>query len=104
MVNLPWVHFGGVGSGEGLGDRSLTLTPDAFLLTTFRGFFGGGGVAIALHLPARVLDDSTLGPVDESPTDSTLRVWAKIRTTGTGESPSKPWMEEMRLSKACKCI
>jgi hypothetical protein len=64
-VNLLRVVFRGVGAGDGLGAGSLILTLDAFLFTTFRDVFGGGGVTVALHLPARVLEDPTLGPTDE---------------------------------------
>jgi hypothetical protein len=34
MVNLPQVHFGGVGVGDDLGAGSLFLIPEAFLLMT----------------------------------------------------------------------
>jgi hypothetical protein len=74
MVNPPRMHFGGVRVGVGLGVGSLILTPNAFLLMTFSIFFGGDGVAAALHLLARVREDPALGPFDESPVDSGLRV------------------------------
>jgi hypothetical protein len=54
MVNLPRGPFGGVRAEGGLGAGLLILIPDAFLFTAFRSFFGGGGVVIALHLPAQV--------------------------------------------------
>jgi hypothetical protein len=56
-VNLPRGPFRGVGVEDDLGDGSLILTPNAFFLTTFRGFFRGGGVATSLRLPTRVIED-----------------------------------------------
>jgi hypothetical protein len=64
--------FGGVEVDGGLGVGSLILILPGFLHMTFLPFFEGGGVAAALSLPARVLDDLALGLVDESSTDSTL--------------------------------
>jgi hypothetical protein len=81
----------------------MILTPNVFLLTTFRGLFRGG-VATALRLPAQVLEDRALGPLDESSSNSTLGVWAKIGTTGIGVSPSKPGMCEMKLFRACNFV
>jgi hypothetical protein len=60
------------------------------LLTTFQGFFRGGGVAAALHLSAHVLGDLALGHVDESSANPALGVQAEIGTVGIGMSPSKP--------------
>jgi hypothetical protein len=57
-------------------------------------------VAAALHLPARVLEDPTLGPLDDSPTNSVLRVWAEIGMARIGDSPSMPGMGVVKLSKA----
>jgi hypothetical protein len=59
-------------------------------------------VKAALHLPARVFDDPALGPLDEAPTNSALRVWAEIMIAGIDVSPSKPGMGSMKLSKACE--
>jgi hypothetical protein len=86
--------------GDGLEAGSLILTSDVFLLTIFYGFFGGGIVAATLRLLARVLEDLTLGLVDELSANSTLRVWAEIETTGVGILPSKPRTGAMKLSKA----
>jgi hypothetical protein len=87
IVNLPRVPFGRVRAGDDLGARSLILTLDTFLLKTFRGFFvGGGGVATTLHLPAQVLEDPTLRPINESLVDSAHRVRAEIETAWIGVS------------------
>jgi hypothetical protein len=96
-VNLPRVLFGGVGVGDELGARSLILIPNALLLTTFRGFFLRGGVAAALRLPARVLEDPAPGLVDESSTDSALRVRAEIGFV----SILKLGLVEKKLSSTC---
>jgi hypothetical protein len=96
------VHFGGVGVGEGLGARSLILTPDAFVLMTIQIIFGGGRVATALRLPAQVVEDPVLWPFDESSADSTLEVRAETGTVGIGESLLKSGMGAMKLSRACK--
>jgi acetyl esterase/lipase len=101
MVNPPRVRFGGVGVGGGLAAWSLMLIPDSFLLVIFLAFLGIGGVAATLRLLARVLDDPMLGPFDDAPTDSALRVRTERGTTGIGVSPSKPRMRAMKLSKAC---
>jgi hypothetical protein len=66
--------------------------------------FGGDGVAAALRLPARALEDPTLGPIDDSLTDSALRVRTEIRTTEVGESSLKPRMGETKLSRAYNCL
>jgi hypothetical protein len=100
MVNLPQVHLGGVRVGDGLATGSLILTTDSFFLKTVQIFFGGGRVAAALHLPARVLKYSALGPVDESSAHSTLGVRAETGTAGISESPSKMGMGAMKLSRA----
>jgi hypothetical protein len=50
---------------------------------TFQSFFFGG-VAVALHLPAQVLEDIALGSADESSTDSALVVWTKIMKVHLG--------------------
>jgi hypothetical protein len=104
MVNLLRGAFGGVGAVEDLGTGSLILMPPGFLPTTFLAFFWRGGVAEDLHFPTRVLNDTTLAPVVESPSDSPLGDWVKIRITRISMSPSKPGMREMKLSKTCKQI
>jgi hypothetical protein len=40
----------------------------------FLVFFGGGRVEATLRLPAWVIEDLTLGPFNETLTDSSLRV------------------------------
>jgi hypothetical protein len=97
-MNLPQVLFGGVGVGDELGARSLILIPNALLLTTFRGFFLRG-VAAALRLPTRVLEDPAPGLVDESSTDSALRVRAEIGFV----SILKLGLVEKKLSSTCNC-
>jgi hypothetical protein len=99
-VNPPWVRLGGVGAGDDLGVGSLILSPDAFFLTTFCNFFGGGGVAAALHLLAWVLEDPKLWPFDKSLVELTLKVRAETRIARIGESPLKPGMGSMKLSRA----
>jgi hypothetical protein len=59
---------------------------------------------VALHFPARVIDDLTLGPTDESPTDSPLGVRADIGFTGFRICPSKPRIGEIKLLRTCICI
>jgi hypothetical protein len=78
MVNLPRGPLGGVEVEDGLGIRTLILTPLVFLLMTFQIFFRGGGVVAALRLLARVLDDPALGPAGESSADLVLGIRAKI--------------------------
>jgi hypothetical protein len=82
----------------------LILIAGLFLFATFRSFFGGGGVAATLRLPARVRKYPALGPADESSADSTLGVWAKIRITEIGVSPLKLGMGRTKLSRGCKCV
>jgi hypothetical protein len=82
----------------------LSLTHVAFLLLAFHNFFGGGGVAATLRLPSRVFSDSTLGPFDEAPIDSALRVQADMRRTGIDVSPSKPGMGAIKLSRSCEQV
>jgi hypothetical protein len=101
MVNLPHGPLGGVRVEDGLGAGSLILTPSACLPMTFLSFFRGGSVVVALCLPAQVLDDPALGPADESLVDSALRARAKIGTTGISSSPSKPRIDEVKLSRVC---
>jgi hypothetical protein len=60
IVNPPQVRLGRVRAMEDLEAGSLILSLDAFLPMTFRIFFGGGGVASILRLPALVLEDLTL--------------------------------------------
>jgi hypothetical protein len=71
-VHPPWVQLGGVGARDGLGDGSLILIPDDFLLMTFLALYEEGGVAMSLCFPAQVLEDPTLGPFDDAPADSAL--------------------------------
>jgi hypothetical protein len=94
MVNLPRVPVGGVRVGDSLGAGSLILIPSAFLLTAFRGFFWGGGVAVALHLPARVHEDPALGPADESSADSALGTYLRLRLPeSTHHLQSQEWLK-----------
>jgi hypothetical protein len=65
-MNLLRGPLGGVGVEARLGAGSLILTPPVIFSTTFLAFFRGGGVAVALHLLAQVLEDPARGPVDES--------------------------------------
>jgi hypothetical protein len=102
MVIPPLVQLGGVRIGDGLGAGSLILIPGVLLLKTFLPFLEADRVAVTLHLPARVLEDPTLGPFDDMLVDSTLIVWAKKGTPGIGVSPSKPCMGAMKLSNACR--
>jgi hypothetical protein len=96
-LNLPTVLFGGVGAGDGLGAGSLILIVDALFLTFFWGFFFWGGVATALHLPARVLEDPAPWPTDESSADLALWVLAKNEF----ESLLKLGMVEKKLYGTC---
>jgi hypothetical protein len=73
-VNIPRGPFGGVRADDGLGVESLILSLDAFLFTIVRGFFGCGGIATALCLPARVQVVLALGSADESSVDLALGV------------------------------
>jgi hypothetical protein len=60
------------------------LIPNTFLLTTFLAFLGVGEVEATLQLLARVLEDTTLGPFDNAPTDSALGVRAEREIAGIG--------------------
>jgi hypothetical protein len=91
--NIPPVLSGGVGAGDGLDVGSLILIPDALFHTSFQGFFYGG-VSVALRLPARVLEDRTSLPTNESSADSTLWVRAKFES----ELVLKPEMVEKKQS------
>jgi hypothetical protein len=71
-VHPPWVQLGGVGAEDRLGDGSLILIPDDFLLMTFLALYEEGGVAMSLCFPTQVLEEPTLGPFDDAPGDSTL--------------------------------
>jgi hypothetical protein len=97
------VCLGGVGAGDVLGVGSSILTPDAFLLTSLHILFGVGGVAVALCLLARVVEDPTLWPLDESSTHSALGVRAKTEIIGIEVSPSSLGMGPMKLAKVCRC-
>jgi hypothetical protein len=66
----------------------------------FFAFGAASGVAIALHLPARVLDDPVLGPFDDAPTDLTLGDRTKTGTAGIGVSPLMLGMGAIKLSRA----
>jgi hypothetical protein len=66
LFPTPQVWLGGVRVGEGLGVGSLILTPVGFLLVAFLAFLEVGGVSVAFHLLARVLEDPTLGPFDDA--------------------------------------
>jgi hypothetical protein len=101
VVNPPQVRLGEVGAGNGLGDGSLILIPDDFLLMTFLAFLEAGGVAATLHLSTRVLEDPVLGPFDDAPANSALGVWAEIGIVRIGVSLSKLRIGAMKLSKAC---
>jgi hypothetical protein len=84
-----------------LGAGSLILILGVFLLVTFLSFWAVGGVAAALCLPARVLEDPALGPFDNAPADSALGVRAGRGTTEIGVSPSTHGIGTMKLSKVC---
>jgi hypothetical protein len=100
MVNLLHEPLGGVEVEDGFGMGSLILSPPTFLPMTL-GFFRGGGVAAAFCLPARVLDDLTLGPANESSVDSEPGARAESGTTRIRSSFLKPEMVEAKLSKVC---
>jgi hypothetical protein len=86
---------------DGLRAGSLILIPPAFLPTTFLSFFRGGIVAAAFLLPARVLDDQTLGPADESSFDLALGTRVEIGMTKIVLSASKQGIGEVKLSRVC---
>jgi hypothetical protein len=106
MVNLPCETLGKVGVEDVLSTGSLILIPAAtFLPMTFLSFFEGGGAVAALRLLARVLDDPTLGSVEESSTNSVLGVQAVIGMTRIGSSPWKLGIGEVKLFRSCtNCI
>jgi hypothetical protein len=67
---------------------------------TLLAFFRGGGVAAALCLPARVSEDSALGPADKSSVDSVLGTRTEIGMVRIGSSHWKLEMVDVKLSKA----
>jgi hypothetical protein len=99
-VNLLHEPLGGVEVEDGFSAGSLILSPPTFLPMTL-GFFRGGRVATTFCLPARVLDDLTLGPANESSVDSKPGARAKSRTTRIRSLFLKPEMVEAKLSKVC---
>jgi hypothetical protein len=96
MVNPPWVWLGGVETRDSLRVGYLILIPVAFLLVAFFAF----GVAAALRLLARVLEDPTLGLFDETLANLALENWAETGIAGIGISPSMLGMGAMKLSRA----
>jgi hypothetical protein len=58
-------------------------------------------LAVAFHLPARVMRALASALVKGSLLDSSLGGQAKTGMARTGMSPSKTGMGEMKLSKAC---
>jgi hypothetical protein len=59
---------------------------------------------VAFRLPARVLEDLTLGPASESLTDLMLRVQDETGMVEIGSSLFKPGMVEEKLSKASTIV
>jgi hypothetical protein len=100
MVNPPWVWLGGVETRDSLRVGYLILIPVAFLLVAFFAFGATGGVAAALRLLARVLEDPALGLFDETLANSALGNWAETGIAGIGISPSMLGMGAMKLSRA----
>jgi hypothetical protein len=88
----------GVGAREALGAGLwILISRDGFAYDIF-GFLLGSW---ALRFPARFFNTPTLAPADGSVADSPLGYRAKTGIAGKGMSPSNPWMEEIKLSKAC---
>jgi hypothetical protein len=79
---------------------SLILIPLEDFPVAFFTFFRGVRLAVAFHLPARVLEALALALTDGSLVDSPPGHRAKIGIAGIGMSPSNPGMGEIKLSKA----
>jgi hypothetical protein len=83
------------------GPLTLMPPPPRGFLATLLVFFDGVRLAVAFHLPARVLTTPTLALVEGSLSASPPGGWVDIGTARIGISPSKPAMGAMKLSKAC---